>query len=130
MLPRAPVAVGESWTRTMELPGGGAAPGRVGRGGGLVAIFRLDSLTRNGELAHISLRGTLARDGAPDEFPHGLSFAMTGAVVGTMVVDRRRGWMTDARTTLTVRSTVAPRPGTGARPMKVRMKVTQWLRAL
>jgi hypothetical protein len=38
--------------------------------------------------------------------------------------------MTDARTTLTVRSTVAPRPGTGARPMKVRMKVTQWLRAL
>ena len=129
MLPRTPVMVGESWTRKMELPGGGG-PARVGRGGALVATFRLDSLTRNGELAHVSLRGTLARDGAPDEFPHGLSFAMTGDVVGTMVVDRRRGWMTDARTTLTVRSTVAPRPGTAARPMKVRMKVTQWLRAL
>ena len=127
MLPRTPVAVGESWTRTMELPGGAA---RAGRGGALVAVFRLDSLTRNGELAHVSLRGTLAREGAPDEFPHGLSFAMTGAVVGTMVVDRRRGWMTDARTTLTVRSTVAPRAGTGGRPMKVKMKVTQWLRAL
>lgn len=133
MLPRTPVAVGESWTRKMALPGGGGgggAPGRAARGGALVAVFRLDSLTRNGELAHVSLRGTLARDGAPDEFPHGLSFAMTGAVIGTMVVDRRRGWMTDARTTLTVLSTVAPRPGTGARPMKVRMKVTQWLRAM
>jgi len=129
MLPRTAVTVGESWTRTMELPSAGP-PGAPPRGGALVATFRLDSLTRGGELAHVSMRGTIARDGAPDEFPHGLTFAMTGAVVGTMVLDRRRGWMTDAHTTMTVKSTVAPRPGSGGRPMKVRMKVTQWLRAL
>jgi len=80
----------------------------------------------------VSLRGTLSRDGAADSTQHGLTVAMTGAVVGSMVIDRRRGWLTDAHTTLTVRSTVAPRPGAGAgaRPMKLRMKVTQWLRAL
>jgi hypothetical protein len=129
MLPRDAVAVGDSWTRTMSFPGAGPV-GKAGRAAGLVAVFRLDSLTRDGELAHVSLRGTLSRDGVADSTQHGLTVAMTGAVVGSMGIDRRRGWLTDAHTTLTVRSTVAPRPGAGAQPMKLRMKVTQWLRAL
>jgi hypothetical protein len=125
-LPPRPVAPGESWTRTMDIPRAGAA----GSGGTLIANFRLDSLARGGEVAYVSMRGTLSR---PPAAAGGASDAargdMSGTVTGTMTIDRRRGWMTDARTTLTVRSLVAvPATGPRAEPMRVRMKMTQWLR--
>ena len=127
-LPRGPVGVGDRWTRKMEIPAAGQPGGPSA--GVLKAIFRLDSLTRDGELAHISMHGELSRPGAPRDPPDGLQFTMTGLVVGTMAFDRRRGWLTDAHTTLTVQSLVTPPAGHAASPMRVRMKVTQWLRAM
>jgi hypothetical protein len=126
-LPRSAVALGDVWSRKMDIPAAGHR-GAAGAGA-LTATFRLDSLTRGGDIAHISMRGSLSRDGA-GEAPRGMKVVQTGIVVGTMAVDRRRGWMTDARTTLTVHSVVTPPTGHDAEPMKVRMKVTQWLRAM
>ena len=125
-LPRRPVAPGETWTRTMELP---RAAGRSG-GGSLTATFRLDSVARGGDVAYVSMRGALARDSASASggSADGTRVEMSGAVTGAMTIDRRRGWMTDARTTLTVRSLVTPPPGARSTPMTVRMKMTQWLR--
>jgi len=125
-LPRAAVSVGDVWSRTMDIPGGAAGGRRVGT---MVATFRLDSLTHGGDVAHISLRGSLSRDGA-GEPPQGVKVVQSGIITGTMAIDRRRGWMTDARTTLLVHSVLTPPPGRGGEPMKVRMKVTQWLRAM
>jgi hypothetical protein len=125
-LPRAAVSVGDVWSRTMDIPGGGPGGRRVGT---MAATFRLDSLTRGGDVAHISMRGSLSRDGA-GEAPEGVKVVQTGIVAGTMAIDRRRGWMTDVRTTLTVHSVLTRPGGRGGAPMKVRMKVTQWLRAM
>jgi len=127
-LPRGVVTVGDTWVRKMDIPTAGQ-PGAPSAGR-LKATFRLDSLTRGGELAHISMRGQLSRQRAQPDLPDGLQFTMTGFVIGTMAFDRRRGWLTDARTTLTVQSLVTPPAGHAASPMRVRMKVTQWLRAM
>lgn len=102
MLPRAPVRVGQSWHCAVTLP---LPPGR---GGSFKARFRLDSLSRNGDLAYVSLRGTVRRDGPPA--------ATTGLVTGTLLVDRRRGWLTDSRATIHVTSA------------SLHMTITEWLR--
>jgi hypothetical protein len=127
-LPGGPVVVGDTWARTMVIPSAG--PAGAPAAGSLKGTFRLDSLSRAGEFAYISMRGALTRAGAPRELPEGVQLSMTGRVGGTLVLDRRRRWLTDARTTLTVHSVVTPRTRAGARPMRVRMTVTQWLRAM
>lgn len=125
-LPGSAVTVGESWKRTMVMP----IPGQSAKGGGTVrAVFRLDSLTRKGDIAWISMRGSLARDSAPEMAP-GVRFSMAGSVVGAMTVDRQRGWVTSSRATITVRSTVTPPAASASEPMRFRMKVSQWLRSL
>jgi hypothetical protein len=128
-LPRGAVAVGDTWVRTMAIPSSAAQPGAPSAGS-LTATFRLDSTSRHGEVAHISMRGALTRSGASRELPKGGQLSMTGSVGGTLALDRRRGWLTDSRTTLTVHSVVTPPSGSAAKPMHVRMKVTQWLRAM
>ena len=135
MLPRDPVSPGERWVHVMRLPagapggGGSSAPGKGGSGGTIRATFRFDSIGRGGDLAYISMQGVLARETAPAE-SSAPGYEMSGTVVGSMVVDRRRGWMTSSRTTLQVQTLITPPKGARAKPMKVRMKVTQWLRAL
>ncbi len=126
MLPTHPVAVGDTWTRGIGTPL--AAPGTKA-GGSLTATFRLDSASLGGELAYISMRAVLSRDDAP-EAGERMTQQMTGTVTGTMVIDRRRGWMTDSRTTMSVRSTVTPPAGVQSAPMQVRMRVSQWLRTV
>lgn len=125
-LPKHAVAVGESWKRTMVMP----IPGQSAKGGGTVrAVFRLDSLTRGGDMAWITMRGSLARDSAPEMAP-GVKFSMSGSVAGSMIVDRRRGWVTSSRATITVRSTMIPPATSASEPMRFRMKVSQWLRSV
>jgi hypothetical protein len=53
---------------------------------------------------------------------------MTGTVSGSVTVDRRRGWITDARTLITVRSLVFA--SKGGSPIRVRTRITQWMRVL
>jgi hypothetical protein len=126
-LPSTPVAVGQSWSRVMVAPIGTGNEGAK-QGGRLQATFRLDSLTRNGDLAFVSLIGTLSRP--PSAKDGWATLTMSGSMTGGLVIDRRRGWISDARMTYVVRSTVSPTSGSTAAAMRFRMKVTQWVRSV
>jgi hypothetical protein len=125
-LPRRAVMPGSSWTQTtaMPIPGQSAAQAT----GRLVATFRLDSLSRWGDVAYVSLRGTLERPKG-GKTRGGALYESAGSMVGSFQVDRRRGWLVAVRATITTRSSVTPQ-GPGAAPVHVDTRVTQWLQAL
>ena len=116
-LSRKPVAVGDKWVRQMRIP----VSAEAGATAMVRATFRLDSLGRNGDVAFISMTGTLShdRDGRGSE--------LDGWLTGSMQLDRRLAWITDTRAIIEVESTV--RPTTGGQPMRVRTRITQVLRA-
>lgn len=122
--PSTPVIVGATWTRDMPLPAGtqlGAA-----LSGKLHVSFRLDSVARGGDLAYVSMRGDL-RPGGGTASNSGLA-SEKGSVSGTMLVDRRRGWLTDSRFNIVISSSVAPPAATGAAIMHMQVRVTQHMR--
>ena len=124
-LPKRPVAVGETWTQQTAIP---LAAQPSSRGAGVLNVtFRLDSLSRAGELAHVSMRGTLTRDSTAP-LPQGIKVAMTGHITGSILVDRRLGWMTDSRTTIAVQSVLTPPPRSKSHPMHFQMRITQRFR--
>ena len=117
-LSKQPVSVGEKWKREMRIP----IAGEAGAKGLVRATFQLDSLGRNGDIAYISMRGTLShdhRDGSNSE--------LEGWMTGTMQLDRRLSWITETRAEIDVTSIF--RPPAGAEPMRVRTRVTQVLKA-
>ena len=124
-LPRTPIPVGQTWSRVMEAPLAG--PPAVGSGGTLHVRFRLDSLSANGDWAHVSLQGTLSPPGSSRDALGTLT--VSGSMEGGLVIDRKRGWITDARMTYLVRSVLTPPAGSNAAALRFRMKVTQWMRA-
>lgn len=130
MLARQPVKVGEKWTREMQIP----LTGDPGAMGAIRATFRLDSLGRNGDIAYVSLRGTMARVTPPGAPPPQAGYTTSGTLTGTIQIDRRLGWITDSRSSIIVRSTIASVPGRKGEParspMQVRTKITQWIRAM
>jgi len=130
MLARGPVSVGEKWTREMQIPLSGE-PGAMGQ---VRATFRLDSLGRNGDVAYISMRGTMERAKPPAVPPAAAGYATSGTLSGTIQIDRRLGWITDSRSSIIVRSTIAAAPARKGEPqgapMQVRTKITQWIRAM
>lgn len=124
--PRHQVAVGSSWKQRIPIPDAG--PGQVA--GTLEATFRLDSLTRRGKLAHISMRGTLTRDSTSSPVRGGARLTMTGTVTGYMVLDRSRGWVTDASTEMSMRSHIEQPPGSALPPVKMQMRLLQRQRTM
>jgi len=116
MLPRKPVSVGEKWTREMRIP----VSAETGAKRLVRATFQLDSLGTNGDIAHISMRGTLSEDGG------GSQSDPSGSLTGMMQLDRRLAWITETRASIDVRSVVKPATGP---PMSVRTRVTQHLKA-
>ena len=115
-LSKKPVAVGEEWKRQMRVP----IAGEAGAYALVRATFQLDSLT--GDIAYISMRGTLAhdhRDGSDSE--------LSGSMSGIIQLDRRLGWITDTRVVIDANSVVKT-PNAGQK-MRVRTKVTQLLHA-
>jgi hypothetical protein len=130
MLARAPVSVGEKWTREMQIPLSGD-PGTLGQ---VKATFRLDSLGRNGDIAYISMHGTMSRINTPGAPSSVAGYATSGMLAGSIQIDRRLGWITDSKSSIIVRSTIAANPARkGApqgSPMQVRTKITQWIRAM
>ena len=130
MLVRKSVAVGDKWTREMQMP----LSSEPGAFGSVRATFQLDSLGRNGDIAYISMHGTMSRINAPGSAPAGPGYGTSGTLVGTLQIDRRLGWITDSRSSIIVRSTIASGPlrkGEPQRaPMQVRTKITQWIRAM
>ena len=127
-LPQRELEVGESWRHTVRVPIPGLPPGAPT--GTLIATFRLDSLSRYGDVAYISMRGSLARPAGGVALPHGGRYESTGTVTGQLEVDRRRGWLTGMRATVSVRSVLTPPKGGEAAPMHVSTRVTQWLRTV
>ena len=130
VLTRAPVAIGEKWTREMQIPLS-SEPGAVGS---VRATFRLDSLGRNGDIAYISMRGTMSRINTAGAAPAGPGYGTSGQLSGTLQIDRRLGWITDSKSSIIVLSTIESAPDRrgdpkGA-PMQVRTKITQWIRAM
>jgi hypothetical protein len=130
MLARTPVSVGEKWNREMQIPLS-SEPGAVGS---VRATFRLDSLGTNGDIAYISMRGTMSRVNTPGVAPAGPGYGTSGQLSGTIQIDRRLGWITDSKSTIIVNSTITSasrRTGEPDRPaMQVRTKITQWIRAM
>ena len=130
MLARTTVNVGEKWTREMQIPLS-SEPGAVGS---VRATFRLDSLSRNGDIAFISMRGTMSRINTPGVAPAGPGYGTTGQLSGTIQIDRRLGWITDSKSSIIVNSTIASASNRGGEPersaMQVRTKITQWIRAM
>ena len=104
-LPQGPVREHQTWTRHMVLAG---APGD-----GIDAQFRLDSLTRFGDHAWVSVKGVM-RDEAVDA---------GASVVGWIMLDRRRGWITRSRMVMTMRA-VTEAEGSMP-PMRFVMRVEQ-----
>lgn len=122
--PKDPVDLGETWMRQMPIATGaglGMPVGAIVR-----AIFRLDSMSRGGDLAFISMRGTLEQQGGQ------LSVGSTliGSVDGMMIVNRRRGWLSESRFLVEMRSMVAPRGAAPMAPVQFRMKISQHMRVV
>ncbi len=122
VFPRRPTAVGQQWTREMPLPSGGSLGAR---GSGYVrATFRLDSLTRGGSSAFISMRGDIL----PDSTQQGVE--LSGTITGAMQLDRARGWLTESLFVINLKSMLVPPPATGLAAMKFVTHVKQRLRTL
>ena len=124
--PRAPIKVGESWMRDMPLPAGDQLGAQIS--GKLHVTFRLDSLTHSGEWAFVSMRGEMepaTGPGAAEE-----STLERGYVNGTMLVDRRRGWLTESWFNIVVNSTATPPASSGVLSMRMQMRITQHMHAL
>ena len=122
VFPHRALEVGESWTREMPLPAGG--PLGAKGAGRVSATFRLDSLDRAGNLAFLSMHGDVLSDSGSVELQ------VSGKITGAMQVDRERGWMTDSRVSVLVRSLVTPSAGSRMAPMRLVTRVTQRLRTM
>lgn len=125
--PRGAVRVGDSWTREMPLPSRAGPGGRPS--GRLHATFRLDSVSRHGAKAYLSMYGELTGDDFAPGGGRGLALDQHGTVSGTMLLDRRRGWLAESRFVIEVESELAKTVG-GMDPMRFRMKITQRTRTL
>lgn len=119
--PKSAIAVGESWVREMPLPTGSQLGAQMS--GKLHVTFRFDSLTHGGDWAFVSMRGEM--------LPMvGYGSASTtdlekGVVNGTMLVDQRRGWLTESWFTIVVTSVISPPLVTGIVSMHMQMRITQ-----
>ncbi len=123
MLPGGAVRAGAEWERDIPIP---SLPVSGFRADGVVrAHFRLDSLTRRGRVAWISLTGTLRRDGASRDMPAGTRVVTAGTLQGTLVVDRDRAWIVDANTIMDVQSDVSP---AGTAPVLLDIRIQQRMR--
>jgi len=129
VLSRTSVSVGDKWTREMQIPLS-SEPGAVAS---VRATFHLDSLGRSGDIAYISMRGTMSRINTPNAAPAGPGYGTSGQLAGTIQIDRRLGWITDSKSSIIVRSSIATNPSGGEAerpPMEVRTKITQWIRVI
>jgi hypothetical protein len=119
--PKGPIAVGESWTREMPLPGGSQFGAQFA--GKLHVTFRFDSLTHGGDWAFVSMRGEMHpfvgyNSGSSADVEKGV-------VNGTMLVDQKRGWLTESWFTIVVNSVITPPLMTGIVSMHMQMRITQ-----
>ena len=119
--PKGPINVGESWVREMAIPGSTQLGTRLS--GKLHVTFRFDSLTHSGEWAFVSMRGELQPYLGYAQTPS--SDSEKGTVNGTMLVDQKRGWLTESWFTILMTSVVSQPLATGGATMHMQMRITQ-----
>lgn len=125
--PRSPVKVGETWVRAMKLPAGA----EYGAGDEIRLGFRLDSVSKEADTAYVSVHGPLGRAAAGVTATVGGAAVTTrGTLAGAMVIDRRRGWLTDWHATIDVQYIRQALKGSSSPPSRMRMTIVQWLRAV
>lgn len=124
-LPDYAVSVGDSWTKTMRIPIYGQAPGRPEAT--VHATFKLDSLGARKGMAFISMRGYITRDTGTVRTGNGPE--TIGSITGALVVDAFRGWITDSRTAITVKSKLSAASPESA-PMQFQLRLRQRMRAI
>jgi hypothetical protein len=122
--PTEPVAVGETWVREMPIPP--SARFGIPIGGIVRSTFRFDSLSRGGHYAYVSMRGTLV----PDRVAVAEEASLGGSVNGSMVVDRRRGWLSESRFVIRMRTSIPAASGVLGAPLSFRTTITQRMRVL
>jgi hypothetical protein len=128
--PRGPIAIGYTWTREMALPGGGhVTAGGASASGWLHTKFRLDSLSRHGTIAYVSMRGEMSPDPAASARGSVGPVLENGTVTGTMLVDRVRGWLTESQFTVIAHSVVHV-PGSDDTVMRFETRVTQRMKTV
>jgi hypothetical protein len=126
--PTKPVAVGDKWMREAPLPAGSSQLGAT-IVGWVQATFRLDSLTRNGELAWISIDGKLTPDPAGAKLD-AVTTVDDGSVEGYMVLDRSRGWLTESQFTIIAHSTLRQPFGVASQPVRFEIRLIQSLKTI
>ncbi len=126
--PTKPVSVGDKWMREAPLPAGSSQLGAT-IVGWVQATFRLDSLTRNGELAWVSIDGKLTPDPAGAKLD-GVTTVDAGSVEGYMVLDRQRGWLTESSFTIVANSTLRQPFGVASQPVRFEIRLVQSLKTL
>ena len=122
--PKAPIKIGESWTRDMPLPTGTQLGAQLS--GMLHVTLRLDSIAHSGDLAFISMRGFMLPASGPGAASQPV--LEKGTVSGTMVLDRKRGWLSESWFDMIVMTSMAAPPGAGR--MRVQTRITQHMRTL
>jgi hypothetical protein len=122
--PKGPVAVGESWIREMPLSAGTQLGAPLS--GKLHVTFRLDSLGRGGDVAYVSMRGEMQ----PGSVLPGSAGVEKGSVTGSMMVDRRRGWLTDSRFSIFMTSLMTPPAVAGMSVLRMRVRITQHMQTV
>jgi len=128
--PRGPVQVGYSWSRDMPLPGAGhITAGAPSPSGWLHTKFRLDSLSKHGTIAYVSMRGEMTPDPDALRSEAGVPVLDNGVVSGTMLVDRARGWLTESQFTIVAHSTIRL-PGSDDIVMRFETRVTQHMKTV
>jgi len=127
--PRGPIEVGYTWTREMPVPAGGRAAPGGGTSAWLHTRFRLDSLSRHGAIAYVSMRGEMNPDPNPGLVQGAGPVLERGTVSGTMLVDRARGWLTESQFTIVAHSVVRV-PGSDDTVMRFETRVTQRMKTI
>jgi len=119
--PKGPISVGDRWIREMMLPSASQLGTQMS--GKLHVTFRFDSLTHNGEWAFVSMRGEMQPYVGYAPAPSADS--EKGTVNGTMLVDQKRGWLTESWFTIMMTSVVTQPLAIGGATMHMQMRITQ-----
>jgi hypothetical protein len=124
--PKSAIKVGESWVREMALPAGLQLGAQLS--GKLYVTFRLDSITRAGDWAYVSMHGEMQ----PATGPGAASGTVLerGTVNGTMLVDRKRGWLAESWFSILVSSVQTFAPTRGVLSMRMQTRITQHMQTI
>jgi hypothetical protein len=119
--PKGPIKVGESWIREMAVPAGLQLGAQMS--GKLHVTFRLDSIAHSGDWAFVSMRGEMQPASGPGSASK--TVLERGTVNGTMLVDRKRGWLTESWFNIVVNTLQNFSPSTGVLSMRMQTRITQ-----